>query len=71
MRKNLIISFCSVMLLTVSVTAFANEPEKPMKPSKTCKWEEQSCGFLEGSREICVVTGNGFECDCGDVTREC
>ena len=37
----------------------------------TCKWEQESCGFLHGHREVCVITGDGTVCNCGDVTRPC
>ena len=56
----------------MSVTVWAaNEEDNPLEPIKVCKWEKQSCGFLKGSREICVETGDGFICDCGSVTRNC
>lgn len=36
-----------------------------------CKWEHDWCGVGKGWREICVVTGDGNTCTCGEVTRDC
>ena len=72
MEKKSLILLCIVILTSMSVTVWAaNEQDNPLEPIKVCKWEKQSCGFLKGSREICVETGDGFICDCGSVTRNC
>lgn len=72
MEKKFLVLLCAVVLTSMTVTVWAaNEESDPLEPIKECRWEQQSCGFLQGSREICVETGDAFICNCGSVTRKC
>lgn len=74
MKSKIIISFCSFVISMVSsVTVLAESTDAPVsgRAMDTCKWEYQNCGLFSGEREICVQTGDGLECTCGSVTREC
>jgi len=40
--------------------------------NEDCKWKPIDCGgWGGGSYEACLVNGDGFQCTCGAVTREC
>lgn len=72
MENRWLILLCVLVLTSMTVTVWAaNEEGDSSEPIKECKWEKQSCGLFQGSREICVETGDGFICDCGSVTRKC
>lgn len=75
MKRKVLMSFCVMVMSAISFTVFAGDPTLPSNPDtpevKICRWEKQSCGFLQGSREVCVMTGDAFECGCGEVTRKC
>lgn len=75
MRTKIIASFCVMVVSAISFTVLADSPNMPSNPDtpevKICQWEKDSCGLFKGDREICVMTGDGFECGCGSVTRKC
>lgn len=40
--------------------------------NEDCKWKQVDCpGWGGGSYEACLVNGDGLQCTCGAVTREC
>ena len=75
MKKNFLMLLCTVILTSMTATVWASNEEsdstEPSEPSTKCQWEQDSCGLFQGSREICVESGNGEVCSCGDVTRKC
>ena len=39
---------------------------------QACKWKATDCpGLGTGDYEACLTNGNGNECKCGSVSREC
>ncbi len=37
-----------------------------------CQWQEMDCpGWFTGDIEVCVYSGDGSFCTCGDISREC
>ena len=37
-----------------------------------CQWQEMDCpGWFTGDIEVCVYSGDGGFCTCGDISREC
>jgi hypothetical protein len=56
----------------ICLNLFGTSQASVAQPSLICKWETDRCPGLFGKmREICVTSGNGFECTCGEVTRDC
>lgn len=72
MRRILFISCLITAITSINLCVYANSDEsvKRVRP-KTCAWHEESCGVFSGSREVCVVGGDGNKCDCGEATRDC
>ena len=70
MKKRLYILFISlgILLIGFSLPYIAISPARA---DNTCKWEQDYCGLFHGWREVCVTSGDGNVCNCGDVTRPC
>ena len=65
----------SILLINFSVlslpnSSFAQGGNEGLPPDADCKWEQERCSETV-TREICVTTGNGNTCTCGQTTRAC
>ena len=55
-------------LLLTDIEAVANDTET----DRVCKWKMFDCpGWGTGDYEACLVNGDGFECPCGSISRNC
>lgn len=75
MKKKVVFTMVILLFMQYCVSVIASNPPTPPPPPgppATCSWEKTSCpGFFGTSREICVTSGNGNSCSCGEVTRNC
>lgn len=72
MKRILILLVLIIAISSVNLYTFANGDGSPSgRATEECKWHRESCGWFSGHREVCVRGGDGYVCECGDVTREC
>ena len=70
-KKIALVCYLTVGMLNIALLSGSkaiSAQAKEMVP--TCKWSQEDCPNSP-DREVCLVDGSGYTCECGSVTRPC